>query len=340
MLDRLLIKHLLLGAFLAGLTLSSLLSCSARTAAGRAANPRLVELLPIELDPKETERREFGALTLLSAFELRSRDARFGGLSGLIIGADGRLYSVSDRGYWVSARMHLDSDHRLIDLSDWDIQRLLSPDGTPVRGPLTDSEALARAPDGSFLVAFEQVHRIWRYPPPPRHLSSPPVSVSIPAEIAKAPRNGGIEGITFLPDGSLLALTEEFKNADGSFKGWLIENDRFSELSYMPSNGYRVTDCAALKNGDVIVLERGVAPLGIFSARLKLVSGRDLRPGAQLVGEEILRLDPPLQVDNFEGIAIQQDPAKGTMIYIVSDDNYRWFQRTLLLQFRLNRTAD
>jgi hypothetical protein len=64
------------------------------------------------------------------------------------------------------------------------------------------------------------------------------------------------------------------------------------------------------------------------------VRGENVQPGARLLGEELLKLEYPLNVDNFEGVAVQEDP-RGTIIYIVSDDNYNPFQRTLLLQFRL-----
>jgi hypothetical protein len=315
-----------------------LVSCSGHTAGQAGANPRLVELLPIELDPRNPQKKEFGRLEFLNGFQLRSRDPRFGGLSGLTIGADKRLYAVSDAGYWVSAQMILDSDTKLLDLTDWIIQPLLSTTGMPVTDPLHDAEALARAPDGSFIVAFETVHRIWRYPPPPAAFYSSPLPVSIPAEILKAPSNGGLEGIAVFPDGRLLALTEEFQNRDGTFKGWLIEGERFLALSYLPSEGFRVTDCAALSNGDVIVLERRYVPLGILSARLKLVRATTIQPGSKLVGEELIKLEYPLEVDNFEGVAVQEDPRSGTIIYIVSDDNYHALQRTLLLQFRLNET--
>jgi hypothetical protein len=163
--------------------------------------------------------------------------------------------------------------------------------------------------------------------------------VPIPAGVSKAPRNGGLEGITIFPDGRLLALTEELRNPDGSFKGWLIEGERFFELSYLPSEGFRVTDCAALRNRDVIVLERRYVPFGILSARLKLVRAGNIRPGAVLIGAELIKLEYPLEVDNFEGVAVHEDPRNGTILYIVSDDNYHALQRTLLLQFRLNRNG-
>lgn len=305
-------------------------SCSAHQ---RPADARIVELVPIELDPADPERTEFGGLTLLSAFELRSQDRRFGGLSGLAVGLDDNLYAVSDRGYWNSARMVLDGHGRLVDLLDWQIRPMLSPDGVPLAGPLRDAEALARAPDGSFLVAFETAHRIWRYGAPPLTFVSRPQPMPLPPELAKAPANGGIEAITVLPDGRLLTISEEFLNRDGSSKAWLLDNGASAELSYVPSRGFRVTDCAASKDGDVVVLERRYTPLGILSVRLKLVSGAAIRPGTKLAGSEILALEYPLEVDNFEGVAVHHDPAKGTMIFLISDDNYHPLQRTLLLQF-------
>jgi hypothetical protein len=256
-------------------------------------------------------------------------------LSGLSIGTDGKLYSVSDRGYWVSAQMNFDTEGRLIDLTNWTIQSILSTNGAAVTAPLYDAEALARAPDGSFLVAFEEVHRIWRYPPPPATFDSLPAPVPVPLELANAPANGGLESIAVLPDGRILVIAEEFANPDRTFKGWVLEDGRFAELSYLPSDGFEASDCAALKNGDVIVVERRYVPFGILSARLKLVKASNIRAGAKLIGEELLRLQSPLEVDNFEGIAVQEDPVKGATIYLVSDDNYNPFQRTLLLQFRL-----
>ena len=314
-----------------------LISCSNHPPGVLAARSPLVHLTAIDLDPKNPQRKEFGRLTVLSAYELRSKDPRFGGLSGLAVATDGRLYAVSDAGYWVSAQMILDPKGKLQDLTEWIIEPILSTTGAPVRNPLHDAEALARASDGSFLVAFEQVHRIWRYPPPPMTFYSLPSPVPIPAQVSKAPRNGGLEGLAILPDGRLLALTEEFRNSDGSYKGWLIQGERSFEVSYLPAEGFHATDCAALRNGDVIVLERRYVPLGILSAQLKLVRAEKIQPGAILIGEELIKLEYPLEVDNFEGVAIQEDPRSGTIIYLVSDDNYHSLQRTLLLQFRLNQ---
>ncbi|HEY1236629.1 MAG TPA: esterase-like activity of phytase family protein [Candidatus Binatia bacterium] len=319
---------------LAGAVWCSQIACLPPRSALSSGNTPLVDLSTVEVDPKQPQGTDYGALTLLSAFRLSSKDKRFGGLSGLSIGSDGRLYAISDNGYWLSARMVRDQNDLLLNLVDWQISPLLTPNGTAASGRLRDAEALTRAKDGSFLVAFEGVHRIWRYAAPPLTMKSVPEIVKTSPELARAPGNGGMEGIASFPDGRLLILTEEFANPDGSFKGWLVNRERAVELSYIPSPGFHVTDCAALDNGDVLVLERRYVPFGILSARITIVEDKRLRAGAKLIGKELLKLEQPLAAENYEGIAVQRTP-RGTIIFIVSDDNYSSFQQTLLLQFLL-----
>jgi hypothetical protein len=155
-------------------------SCLGPTLVQVSSNSALVELTPIDVDRKNPERKNFGALTLLSAFHLRSHDKRFGGISGLSIATDGKLYAVSDNGYWLSAKIKVDQNGALVNLIDWQIAPILSTTNTPVTGALRDAEALANAGDGSFLVAFEGAHRIWRYSPPPETFQSMPIPVPIP----------------------------------------------------------------------------------------------------------------------------------------------------------------
>jgi len=323
---------------LAAFFIAGLCACGEFSVSPSAANDLRVELLPIEIDTRNPKRVEFDRLKLLGAFQLSSKHSRFGGLSGLAIGADGKLYAVSDRGFWLSARMHLDPNGRLLNLEDWDIAPLLTPEKKPVNKLLADAEALAQAPDGSFIVGFEHVHRLWRYRAPPETFSSPAVPVSMPSEIFKAPRNGGLEAVSVLPDGRIFAIAEEFENPDGSLKAWLVDDAGFAALSYQPDSGFSVSDSAALKNGDVIVLERRHSLPMRFSARLTLIKADHIRPGATLRGEELLRLEPPLHTDNFEGVAVMET-GEGTMIFMVSDDNFFRLQRTLLFQFLLPKNG-
>ncbi|MFQ5852023.1 MAG: esterase-like activity of phytase family protein [Candidatus Binatia bacterium] len=297
--------------------------------------PLRVEAIPIKLDPEDPGRTQFGGLAFLSGFELSSEDYHFRGLSGLELSADSNsLYAVSDYGYWFSARLRHDVQGRLTGLGPWEMGPLLTPEGGIAEGRLRDAEALVRDQDGSLIVAFEQNHRLWRYPPAVNPFAFRPKVLPVPPELLKAPGNGGLEAVTVLPDSRLLLLTEDYKNPDGSLKGWLIEKDRFFTLSYLDSDGFRPTDLATLANGDVLLLERRYDWLVWMHTRIRRLSRSRLKPGARLQGELVAELGPPLSVDNFEGLAVRQDPKAGTFLYVISDDNYIPLQRTLLLQFR------
>lgn len=319
---------------LVGFFIAWLVACSKHSSSSAASSGFRVELHPIQFDPENRERGALERLKLVSAFHLRSNHSRFGGLSGLAVGNDGRLYAVSDRGFWLSARMHLHSNGQLLNLTDWQIASLLTTTKTPVRHSFTDAEGLAQEPDGSFLVSFEQAHRIWRYPASPEPFSSPAIPVSLRPEMIEAPVNGGLEAISVLPDGRIFAIAEEHVNQDGSFKAWLLDGGSWSELSYVSPAGFNPSDAVGLKSGEVLVLERRHDLPLRFSARLALIKANDIRPRAALKGEQIVRLEPPLRTDNFEGVAVKET-GQGTMIFLVSDDNYFSFQRTLLLQFLL-----
>ena len=323
-----------IAVLVAGFFTAWLIACGNYSKPSVAANRFAIEVQPIALDPDDPKRVEFDRLRLLGAFQLHGNSFRFGGFSGLSIGADGRLYAVSDRGFWLSARAHLHPGGRLLNLTDSQIRPILTPSGARVEKLFTDAEALARAPDGSFIVGFEHVHRLWRYAAPPETLSSSATPVPLPAEVSKARANGGLEAVSVRPDGKIFAIAEGLENPDGSFKAWLIDGEQSEQLSYTASAGFRASDAVALGNGDVLVLERQHQLPVRFSARLTRVKARDIKAGAKLEGEEILRLEPPLKTDNFEGVAVMET-RDGTMIFLVSDDNYFFFQRTLLLQFLL-----
>jgi hypothetical protein len=200
---------------------------------------------------------------------------------------------------------------------------------------MRDAEAVARDRDGSFIVAFERVHRLWQYPPPPGGFLSAPKLLPSPPDLMRAPSNGGIEAVAALSDGRILALTEEYENPDGSLKGWLIKKRQFAPLSIPRPDAFRPTDLATASNGDVLLLERRFSWIGGMAMRLRRVSREVLRAGARLRGEEIAELAHPLAVDNFEGLALRENRGAGMLLYVVSDDNFSLIQRTLLLQFRL-----
>ncbi|MGO7251670.1 esterase-like activity of phytase family protein, partial [Rhizobium brockwellii] len=68
------------------------------------------------------------------------------------------------------------------------------------------------------------------------------------------------------------------------------------------------------------------------------VSADQITPGRVARGRLIAELDSPLIHDNFEGVAVTQEGG-ATILWLVSDDNQLFLQKSYLLKFRLDRAA-
>ena len=307
----------------------------ALTSGAAIANPISLTTKYVALDPTDRTVQRVGRLHYLGGLDLRSDEPAFGGFSGLSVTADGRLTAVTDRGHWLTARIVRDRTGRLVDLADAALGPLLDTKGRPVTGEWRDAEALESLPNGDWLVGFEQRHRVWRYKAETRGLQGRPAPFPTPKGIAAAPLNGGLEALTPLPDGRILMLAESLRRAGGSRAGWLVGRD-VQPLGYRTARDFKPTDAALLPNGDVLVLSRYFKLLGGFKARLERIPADAIEAGTVLKGELLARLAPPLTVDNFEGLAVAPDADGGALVYILSDDNFHFLQRTLLLLFRLD----
>jgi hypothetical protein len=288
-----------------------------------------VRATPLPLDAQQPERSRVGRLDYRGGLELSSTDNRFGGLSGLRVSADGRTFvAISDRGFRVGGSLVYDRAGWLAGLADVSIDALVGPKGRSIAWlPEGDAEALETAESGE-IIAFETRPRLLLYPVG----GGVPSTLPSPEGLERAPSNKGIEALTRLHDGRLLALTEGLQVAGGR-RGWIgSESGGWSALTWRTDEGFEPTDATSLPDGDVLVLERRFPPIGV---RVRLLKGADIAPGAVLDGAEVARFEGSLNFDNMEGIDARVGAGNEVLVYLVSDDNYNILQRTVLLMFRL-----
>ncbi|MFO1474978.1 MAG: esterase-like activity of phytase family protein [Lysobacterales bacterium] len=288
--------------------------------------------------PGHPETTRIGRLEYLGGLHLVSRDSRFGGVSGLETLPDGRLLGITDVGYWFTFRPVLDARGHLVDARDGDLQSLNDERGRPLIGKvLTDAESVRRDASGDLLVSFERTHRVLRY----KTVGGPGVPIQVPPDVAGQPDNGGIETLAAWPatadrpDGRLLMISEQARNAASDLKAWLRVDGTWHALSYPLQGEGLPTDAAVLPSGDLVVLERRFGLFTSLGARVVRVPVARVVPGGKLVGETLAEWEAPLSVDNMEGIAITRGPDGADLLWIVSDDNFRRAQRTLLMLFRV-----
>ena len=297
-----------------------------------AAESIAIDAAPVPLSAEEPDRDTVGRLRYRGGLHLRAQDSRFGGLSALGISADGRrLVALSDGGHRFSARLVYDRAGNLAGLRDTDLGSLAGLDGRPLSSKADgDAESMAPGVEGEIIVAFEQRHRLWRYRPG----VTVPEPLPEPAEMSYLPFNNGVEALTLLADGSLLALSEGKRDRD-AVVGWISDSKGWSVLTYRAADGFRVTGAATHPGGDVLVLERLYILRGQNAIRLKRIASAAIKAGARLEGKTIAELRPPLTIDNFEGIEARRGPRGEVLVYLVSDDNFSAEQRTLLMMFEL-----
>lgn len=278
-----------------------------------------------------------GPLRSLGGFEIDPARLGAANLSGLHLDADLVASFVDDRGRWAQARIGLDAAGRAAALVPLGAGPLRDGAGRPLsRGRAADAEALARLPDGTWLVAFERWHRIRAY----RRLDGPGTYFEAPPGLDRAPRNGGLESLAVLADGRLLALTEDLApdGAPSLRRGWIGGPGRWMPIAWRPRPDFSPVDAAGLPDGGALVLERRFGLIRGFDARLVRVAPATLaaaRPEAVLGGDEVLRLDgAPLPAENWEGVAAVRHGGR-TLVGLVADDNESRWQRSLLLLFAL-----
>lgn len=283
-------------------------------------------------DPKQTA---IGRLRYRGGVHLTSDDERFGGFSSMRLSRDGtRLTLVSDEGSWLTGRIVHDGDS-LGGLADVEMGPLVDPEGRALQEKDNrDAESLAVLPDGSFVVGFERQHRLWRYTNDRGRMRGPATVVPPPPGLEAAPVNGGIESLVALGKGRLFALTEYWIQAE-LITTWMRGPNDWQPLGYRFERGLRPSDAALLPWGDLIVLERAYSQdRGIVGVRLRQIAQQLLKPGAALGGRLVADIDPPLTLDNLEGIDCHRSGGE-TLCYLVSDNNFNPEQRTLLLLFAL-----
>ncbi len=294
-------------------------------------NSQNIALRPLTLDPAHPGVRRVGELIFLQAWQLGSDNSDFGGISALAALPDGRFVGVSDAGTLIG--FGLSSNDRT--------DRPFIAPLPGAHGPYKsfrdrDSEGIAYDADsGQFWVSYEQRHAIRRFSRSFARMNG----VVHPPMMREWSSNKGPETLVRLRDGRFLAIGETLDENEHPvllFSGDPVEpGTAITHFRYRPPAGYRVTDGGALPDGRLLLLHRETGfPKG-FAAKLSILDPSTIVGGTAVNGGVIATIAPPLLVDNMEGVAISRE-GDDIIIWLVSDNNFNFWQRTLLMKFKLS----
>ncbi|SFZ85771.1 hypothetical protein SAMN02983003_2941 [Devosia enhydra] len=329
----------------------ALLLASALSSAGPAlaqAQPQPshvpVSALPITRFQGVDPGGSVGGLLWRGGIALTSDDDRFGGLSGMgILGPDGRMVMVSDRGNFVTGQLLHDDAGRPSSVVGVDIIPMRNSAGVELpRASARDAEAMdVVIRDGvpvAIRVGFENVTRVADFRLIDGVPGGPAREVAIPAWLSRERSNETLEALCIAPPaspvaGSTLLIAEGLRDAEGNARATLLGVRDRGDLAYTAGPGTNPTDCAFLPNGDLLVLERGLA-LITFTMKLRRVPADQVRAGMVMAGETLLEIGGS-DIDNMEGVEVFAGPGGETRIALLSDNNFNDWQRSVILTFAL-----
>ena len=295
---------------------------------------------PLTLKLDEPGLRKIGKLIWRGGISMTGSSPNFGGWSDLHVTPDNHtLTTISDLGSWLTASIEYDSSGNLVGLGQARIGSLRGLDGKPLASKVeADAEGMASMSDGSWLVSFERHHRIWRYPT----LDGVPVAINLPEDFARQPENGGVEALTVLPDGRIVAISEEHSMTPGLLTGWIGQPSAeghysWTAFQYTKIPDFNPTALTQLPDGGFVMLERAFDVARGVRVRVMRFEATELQPGSTIRARELARLASPVAVDNLEGVAATKGPRGETLLWLISDDNFNPLQRNLLLQFELEQ---
>jgi len=290
-----------------------------------------VRVRAVPLDARDPTRTRVGRFHYVSGLELEGVNTdRLHGLSDLRVRPDGRLLAVSDLGSLLEARLDLDASDRLHGLSDVRLSPLADTNGRAMLDKQrADAEGLAVFPNDDRLVSFERDHRIWMY----SSKGGPPVREVPKPDVRGLPSNEGLEALTVYPAAGQDAYVVGAE--DGRL--WLCHLASQCEsmpARALPGPGFGLSAVASYPPTGLALLYRAYDALRGQRVVLRLID-RPLMAGSETADE--LVLEPPLTIDNFEGVAIVGDSDRMFRVYLLSDDNASKQQHTYLLVFDWQR---
>jgi hypothetical protein len=300
-----------------------------------------VQATPIvSFDNRDPSQTRFGALEFRGGLALTSKYQPFGGISAIHVEPDGSHFlSLTDKGSWLRGRIVYENG-RPAGIVDAEMAPILGPDGRPLaaRG-WYDTESLAAA-DGTLYVGIERVEKIVRFDYRRYGLKARGEPIKVPDDFRSFTYNESLECLAMPPKGSplagqLIAVTEHSLDAQGNYRSYLLDGNRVARFSVKRSDEFDVSDCTILPPGDLLLLERRFLPPLSIAIRIRRLHLADIKQGALLDGRALIEADLAYQIDNMEGIAVHRNAAGETILTLVSDDNFSFIQRNLLLQFAL-----
>ena len=269
-----------------------------------------------------------GVAEFVSKTRWQEDHEKFGGLSGMEIGADGAdLIVISDRGKIFTAGISR-TDGVVTDITVRSDLIMLNPSATRLTRKQRDPEGLAIGEDGAIYVSYENDTRIWQF----STLSTAPTPMPDHPAFEDMPKNGGLEALAIDAGGALYTLPEIGESRTGLIPVYRFKDGTWDQPFALTRRGpYLPVGADFGPDGKLYLLERHFTGFTGFRTRVRRF---DVAEGA-VKNEQVLLTTSAGRHDNLEGLGVWRDDTGTIRLTMVSDDNFMMFQQTELVEYRI-----
>ncbi len=269
---------------------------------------------------------QMDGVTYLGSYRWQMDSPDFGGFSAIELDDAGvRFIALTDKGHVVEGRLVRDAAARLVAVEAGRLVALRDIEGGPLRKRASDSEGLAMTPQGGFYVSFEGQHRVRHY----TAVDQPALRVVGHPDFADMQMNSSLEALAIDTRGHLFTLPERSGALDRPFPVYRFDGQGWDiPFSLSRSAGFLPVGADFGPDGWLYLLERALTGPG-FRSRVR----RFDIAGDRVNAEEVLFQTRTGQHDNLEGISVWQDGTGRIRLTMIADDNFKFFQRTELVEY-------
>jgi hypothetical protein len=263
------------------------------------------------------------------AYDWQMTDAQFGGLSSIEMAADGMGFTaMSDRGTLFQGRITRDGAGAIMAVRDVVILTLKGSEDAPLNPDHNDTEGLAVAADGTIFISLEGRARVLRYDDPAGSATNLPNADAFGA----MQRNSSLEALAIDAQGWLYTLPERSGALNTPFPVYRFRGQDWDQPFSIPRGGqYLAVGADFGPDGRLYLLEREFHGLLGFQSRVRrFVVTDDAIDAGEVVLETVTG-----QHGNQEGLSVWRDAGGQLRLTMVSDDNFRFFLRTTLVEYRI-----
>ena len=266
----------------------------------------------------------FGDAELMSSTFWERETSKFGGVSGIEVDQDGSSFvALSDSGYVIRGTL-IRNDGDVSSVESGPLIKLTNRWEIKLWTGYNDSEGLAIDENGRLYVSFEGPARVWFY----ANERSRAVEPRPHPDFDDMQENSSLEALAIDKDGWVYTLPERSGLITRPFQVYRTDGLRWEKSFQIPRRAPFLPVGADIgPDGLFYLLERDFTGVG-FRSRVRRfdLNGKN---------EETLLQTANATHDNLEGIAVWRDPDGYIRLVMVSDDNFRWYQRTEIVEYRL-----